>query len=692
MNIDAFLEGLSLATAWPAIGFLMLGVLLGIWLGAVPGLGGALGIVLVLPFTYGLDAVAAFALLLGIYAVTATSDTIASVMLGVPGTAASQATILDGHPMAKRGEAARAFGAAFTVSAFGGVTGALILAVSLPIALPIILRFNNPELFSLALLGLVMVGSLAGKSLAKGLAAACFGLWLSTIGYADDSPIPRYWMNSTYLLDRLPLIPVVLGIFALPELFDLAVRNANIAAIPRQQGGFAMMREGVRDAFRNWWLALRCSFIGVYIGMIPGLGGAVVDWIAYGHAVQSTKNPERYGTGDIRGVIAPEAANNAMHGGALIPTVAFGVPGSATSALLLSALLIQGLQPGVTMLTTNLTLTFSMVWTLAIANVLAAGLLMVWSGQIARLAFISGHLIVPGVLLFVFMGAWLTLSNFGDWVTLLAFGVIGYVMKQGGWPRPPIVLAFILGGLMENSFLLSWRIHQGIGWLDRPIVLVIMALIALTLAFSVRRSLRDSAAERARARAARAGAAEGDAKSPAPAAAPEGDDRLGAIAFGVALLALFVWALVPVFRWPTTVGLFPGIALVPGIVLILIALAGDVLSARAAHPGGTAAALWSVTRADATLWRAALLFLWVAAMMGLALLVGQKLAITAFVFAYLMRWGGYRPRLALIYAAACWAILVVFYDRIVQLTWMRPLLRDEILAILPGWLPIWLVL
>jgi hypothetical protein len=284
------------------------------------------------------------------------------------------------------------------------------------------------------------------------------------------------------------------------------------------------------------------------------------------------------------------------------------------------------------------------------------------------------------VLLFVFMGAWLTLSNFGDWLTLLAFGVIGYAMKQGGWPRPPIVLAFILGGLMENSFLLSWRIHQGIGWIDRPIVLVIMALIALTLVFSIRRTLRDSANERAQARAAPAGAA------------PEGDDRLVAIAFGVALLALFVWALVPVFRWPTTVGLFPAIALVPGILLVLTALAGDVMSARAAHPVGTAGALWSVTRADATLWRAALLFLWVAAMMGLALLVGQKIAITTFVFAYLVRWGGYRPRLALLYAAVCWAILVVFYDRIVQLTWMRPLLRDEILAILPGWLPIWLVL
>ena len=175
----------------------------------------------------------AIALLLGIYAVTATSDTIPSVLLGIPGTSASQATVLDGHPLARMGQARRAFGAAFTVSAIGGIIGAIMLAVSLPLALPIILKFNNPELFMLGLTGLVMVASLSGKSLLKGLIAACFGLLISSIGYADMEPIPRYWMGTSYLLDKLPLVPVVLGIFAVPEVMDLAIQTAPSRKFPR---------------------------------------------------------------------------------------------------------------------------------------------------------------------------------------------------------------------------------------------------------------------------------------------------------------------------------------------------------------------------------------------------------------------------------------------------------------------------
>ncbi|MBT5939271.1 MAG: tripartite tricarboxylate transporter permease, partial [Rhodospirillaceae bacterium] len=325
---DAFITGLFLVFEWPAIGFLMLGVFIGIWLGAVPGLGGIIGLVLLLPFTYGMDPVPAFALLLGMFAVTSTSDTIASVLLGIPGTAASQATILDGYPLAQQGQAARAFGAAFTVSAFGGVFGALILAASLPLILPIILAFNAPELFMLGVLGLAMVGSLSGASILKGIAVAALGILLSTVGYADTIAISRFDFGTDYLSDKLPLIPVVLGLFAIPEIMELAIRNTSISKIPKGQIVGGGMMDGVKDAFRHWWLALRCAAIGTYIGMLPGLGAAIVDWIAYGHAVQSAKDKSQFGKGDIRGVIAPEAANNATRGGSLVPTVAFGIPGS----------------------------------------------------------------------------------------------------------------------------------------------------------------------------------------------------------------------------------------------------------------------------------------------------------------------------------------------------------------------------
>ncbi|WP_305985916.1 tripartite tricarboxylate transporter permease [Roseibium sp. MMSF_3544] len=678
MNAGAFFDGLMIALQWPGFGFLLLGVAFGIWLGAVPGLGGPLGIVLVLPFTYGMDSVSAFALLLGIFAVTSTSDTIASVMLGIPGTASAQATVLDGHPMARRGEAARAFGAAFTVSAFGGVFGAVILALSLPIALPIILRFNNPELFVLALLGLTMVGSLSGRSVSKGLAAAAFGLVLSCVGYAQDVAIPRYWMDSAYLLDKLPLIPVVLGIFALPELIDLSVRDTSISnRAPKSKNNWHQLGQGMADAVRNWWLALRCSAIGVYIGMIPGIGGAVVDWIAYGHALQSTKNPESYGTGDVRGVIAPEAANNAVRGGSLIPTVAFGVPGSAMNALLLSALLIQGLQPGAQMLTTQLPMTYSMVWNIVLANIIAAGLLMVMANHIAKLSFVSGHLIVPIVVLFVFMGAWLTMAELGDWISLLVFGALGYLMKRGGWPRPPVILAFILGGLMENSFLLSWKIHQGLGWVGRPIVLVILALIVLTLVASLRRAAR-------KARAARGEEPEDFVSSHLDS--DEDQDRFASLLIGLVLVAVFLAAAVPTFGWPAEVAAFPLIGIVPGVALSLLVLGREWFSSKAPRQ------LWRDFQSRRETRRALQLLLYLIATVVLALLIGQKLALLVLIATYLVKWGGYGWRLTIPYVAVCWAILTGFYDRIVHVFWMKPLLNDQIRAVLPDWLPAWVIL
>ena len=338
---DAALSGLLSVVAWPAIGYMFLGVLIGLQLGAIPGLSGLVGLAIMLPFTFAMEPVPALALLLGMFAVTTTSDTIASVLLGIPGTSASQATVLDGYPMAVKGEASRAFGAAFSVSAVGGFLGAVVLGLSIPLVKPLILYFAQPELFMLAVLGLTMVGSLSGDSMLRGLIAALAGLGLSYVGYAENGGVPRYWLGTTYLLDGLPLVPVVLGLFAIPELIALVVQGGSISKVPRDRAAGGLLT-GVRDACRNWWLVLRSTAIGAYVGLLPGLGGTIVDWLAYGHAVQSSKIKDEFGKGDVRGVIAPETANNAMKGGALIPTVAFGIPGSPSMALLLGALLIQG--------------------------------------------------------------------------------------------------------------------------------------------------------------------------------------------------------------------------------------------------------------------------------------------------------------------------------------------------------------
>ena len=644
---EAVLAGLVSVVAWPAVGWLGLGVMIGLYFGAVPGLSGLVGMAILLPFTFGMEPVSAFAFLLGMFAVTTTSDTIASVLLGIPGTAASQATILDGYPMAMRGEAARAFGAAFTVSAVGGLLGAVILGLSIPIVKPLILSFAQPEFFLLGLLGLTMVGSLSGGSMIKGLIAAFFGLTLSYVGYSVTGGTPRYWMGMTYLLDGIPLIPIVLGLFALPEVLELAVRDSSISRVPRDQAGSKIF-DGIRDAFRHWWLVLRSTVIGAYVGMLPGLGGSIVDWVAYGHVVQSSKDKSQFGRGDVRGVIAPETANNAMKGGALIPTVAFGIPGSASMAILLGALLIQGLQPGPQMLTSDLNITFSMMWTLVIANVVGAILLMVWGNQIAKVTFIRGHLIVPVVCMFVFMGAWLANNSPGDLAALLMFGLIGYLMKQGGIPRPPLVLGFILGPIMEDALHITMSGYEWGALAQRPISLVIIAGIVLTVVFAARASLRDRRND--------------DRKQFGET--EKWDPRIST-GMLIVIAAAFVYALVPAVSWPADTGRIPMVTAIPGLVLCALALIQA--RTRAAVPG-------SEPLVAATLRRAMYFFVWLCGIGAVTIIAGQLVALPLFMGLYILVWGGYKWWLGTIYAAVGLAFLYVMFDEIVAVIWYPSLL------------------
>jgi len=676
--LEAFLRGLELVFEWPAIGYLMLGVLLGLWLGAVPGLGGIIGLVLLLPFTYNMEPVPAFALLLGMFAVTSTSDTIASVLLGVPGTAASQATVLDGHPLAQQGHAGRALGAAFTVSAFGGVFGAIVLALSLPLILPAIVAFQSPEFFMLSLLALVMVGSISGRSIFKGLAVAALGVLLATVGYAQAAAVPRYYLGSNYLLDGIPLVPIVLGLFALPEIMELALRNRSIARVSGDSVEGGDILDGVKDAFRHWWLAVRCSVIGTYVGILPGMGAAIVDWVAYSHAVQTAKDRSRFGKGDIRGVIAPEAANNATRGGSLLPAVAFGIPGSAGTAILMGALIIQGLRPGPEMLTNQLDLTFSMVWSIAIANVAVTLILLALSRQVAKISFVPGHLIVPGVILFVLMGAWLETANMGDWIALIVMGVVGYLMKRANWPRPPLVLAFILGPIMEDSFLITLRAYGDVAWMSRPLVIVMFVLIAGSVIYGAL----------ARYRRARK---PGSGNDQLPDIEAGGGGPLLSFALGAVLLGTFVFAACQAEQWPDSVRRFPQFASLAGATIVLVCLYRDGLASKLElRQAGTAVEALRRMSRGALLPGAIKFFLLLIATFAVSAVLGQKIAIPLFIFGYLLFWGRYSPGVSMAYAASGWVVLVAFYDRLLHLVWYPAWLFYNLPGILPDWLPAWL--
>ena len=453
-----------LNTAWEAaliiadptrLMFLAGGVLVGLALGVIPGLGGIVGMALLLPFTFDLDPYTAFALLLGMGSVTTTSDTIPAVLFGVPGTAGSAATILDGHPLARQGQAGRAFGAAYTASMMGGIFGALLLAVSIPILRPVMLTVGAPELLSFAFFGLCMVSVLSGASPLRGLAAAGFGLMIDMIGQDPQTGTLRWTLDSLYLWSGMPLVPVTLGIFALPELADMMIERRTIATegkLNTRQGQW----QGVRDTMKHWWLVVRVAFLGSTLGAVPGLGAAIIDWIAYGHAARTEKGAaETFGTGDIRGVLASEGANNAKEGGALVPTIAFGVPGSASMAILLGAFLIHGLVPGPDMLNKDLGVTYAIVWSVGLANILGAGLCFMFSDQLAKIAVVRHSIIMPLILTVIMVGAFQARRHWGDLYTLMFFGVLGWSMKRLRWPRPPVILGVVLGGIVERYFNIS---------------------------------------------------------------------------------------------------------------------------------------------------------------------------------------------------------------------------------------------
>lgn len=457
--------------------FLVFGVLVGLALGLIPGIGGLTGFALLVPFTYKMDPYAAFGMLLGMHSVIATADSVTSVLFGVPGHS-SQATVLDGLAMTKKGQGSRALSAAYMSSLLGGLIGAGVVAIMLPFLRPIVLLIATPEMLALTVFGIAMVSALSGNAPLKGIVAACFGILVGMVGTNTQTGQMRWTADLLYLQDGIPLVPIILGIFAMPELCDLAIQRTAIAGsapVNSRQG----MRQGVVDTLKNWFLVLRCSGLGAFLGMIPGITGAVTDWIVYGHAMQTTKGAkDTFTKGDVRGVIAPESANNAREGGMLVPMLAFGLPGGAVQAILLGAMMVHGFVPGPDILTKHLDLAFTMVWSIAIANIFGAGLCFMLSGQFAKIATLRYTLVLAVVMPIVYIGAYEGSHSWGDMFVLLAFGVLGMIMKRLKWARPPLVLGLVLGALLERYMSISFM-RYGADWLLRPGVMVLLVLSAL---------------------------------------------------------------------------------------------------------------------------------------------------------------------------------------------------------------------
>lgn len=479
---DAMLSALVTLLGLEHVTYLAFGVFLGLIVGILPGLGGTAGLALLLPFVFGMEPTNALAMMIGLQSVTATSDTFPSVLMGIPGTASSQATVCDGFPLSKKGEAARALAAAFSASLLGGLFGAFVLTFAIYYAEPIINAMGFGEQMMLIVLALTMVGMLTGSHPMKGLAACAIGLMIGAFGSAPVSGVERLTFGTEYLIDQIALVIVGLAMFALPEIIDLLRRQLTISKTGALGSGWI---RGLKDTFKHWWIVLRCASIGCVVGALPGLGGSVIDWIAYGHVIQTSKNRETFGTGDIRGVIAPEAANNAKEGGALIPTILFGIPGSGSMALLLGGFILIGIEPGVEMITHEANVVYLMIWSVALANIFGAGTCLLLASQIAKLTTIRYTLIAPFMFGLIFFAAFQATREWGDLIMLMLLGTLGVYMKRFGWPRPALLIGYVLSTRVETSIYHTITTY-GITFLSHPIVIILVLLTVISIIAAVK--------------------------------------------------------------------------------------------------------------------------------------------------------------------------------------------------------------
>ena len=482
---EALINGLMMTLQWKTFLMMLATIPIGLILGILPGVGGKVGLAILIPFVFGMDPSIAFAFLLGMHAVVHTGSPIPAILFNTPDGPAA-ATCLDGYPMAQKGEAGRAMGAALASSGVGGVVGAACMALTIPVVRPVVLAFGPPEFFMMTIVGLTFISVMAGDSLIKGLMAGGMGMIISYVGMDPQTGVVRFAFDQVYLFDGINIVTVVIGIFAVAEVIDMGIEGGSIAHTRAEDVKGAGVWQGIKDTFIHWKLTLRCSVIGSVIGMIPGLGGEAASWICYGHAVQTAKDPERYGKGAVEGVLAPESANNSKEGGGLIPTVAFGVPSSGAMAILLGAFIMVGLVPGQEMLTKHLDLVFSMVWILVFANIIGVLISLAFVGPLAKITFIRISVIVPFILAFALLGSYLATSNFADLIVTLIFGVIGYGMKVFKFPRGPMTLGIVLGKLSENYLHLSVNLY-GVFFLVRPLTLVLIAIIVATILYQLHR-------------------------------------------------------------------------------------------------------------------------------------------------------------------------------------------------------------
>ncbi len=473
-------EGFARALTPENLGFAFLGVLIGSLVGVLPGIGPITAISLLIPLSFGLDPTSGLILLSGIYYGSMYGGSTTSILIRTPGEVASIVTTLDGYEMAKQGRAGPALATAAIGSSVAGTVSTVGLMLLAPALATVAISFGAAEYFLLMLLALSMVSSLTTGSALKALIATLFGLAIAMVGIDPQSSVPRFTFGILELNDGIDFALVAIALFALPEAFlNMARRSAARPPEPQRiEGSILMTREDWRRSLGPYG---RGSALGFFIGVLPGIGPTLASFLSYAMERRLSRHPERFGRGAIEGVAGPETANNAAVGGAMVPLFTLGIPGSATTALLLFVFIMYGLQPGPQMFDTNSQLIWAIIASMYVGNAMLLILNLPLVGVFARLLKTPPVPLYTGVLAFSVLGAYALNFNRFDLLLLFGFGIVGYLMQRYGFPLAPAVLALVLGELIEQNLRRALSISDGdlTAFVQRPISLVLIALILL---------------------------------------------------------------------------------------------------------------------------------------------------------------------------------------------------------------------
>jgi TctA family transporter len=586
--------------------------------------------------------------------------------------------------MAKQGKAAHALSLAFLCSMAGGVIGAIGLTFTIPIARPLVLSFGSPEIFMLAVLGVSLTALVSGGNQLRGLVSAALGLLFGMVGAAPSVATYRFTFGAVFLYPGLALGVVAIGVFGIAEV-------ANLVATRRSVGGGLALQgrwmDGVHDFMGNWALVLRGALVGIWAGVLPGVGATAGAFMAYGQTVATSNDKRKFGKGDPRGIVGPESAANSCEGGDLVPTLLFGIPGAASAALLMGALLYYGIEPGPRLITDHLDSIYSIIWSLALGSIIASLLCFPLAVPLAKLTTVPLHRLAPALILIMMVGSFQTSYSFGDLAVLLVFGVLGWVMKRADFPRAPLLIGFVLSKPLERYYFLTDSLYTPAQWMLRPYVLIMFAILIAPIVIAVVKLVRRrrlstavvsasvpndmvAAAPPARSGMSRASSG-GDAavgtESTAPRAAtvldpattppPHRTDHVWSFGFTVIAAVLVSSAFVLSLGYEADARLAPRLVSAVGIIVLLLLLVVELRALRSSmrheRSETSGADRWPSARAIVAA------FLWIASVPVLSVVLGFTFAAIVFMIAFLWRVSRMKPVGIAIYVVAVVALLFV---------------------------------